>query len=201
MLPTFRLFLAFAIICALAITPSGQDEPRQGWKAAKYRKLYLEVPRGFQVTKGTGPGYIGQTPFELNYISAGDLSNGLFASSGYGSVPRPYGASRSDIKELEEQFLEKFFAPLDLPGIGRFVCDSSQADISKYKALEASVRETMAQSVASGKEYRIYFVLSFKASGSQIRISYVVAGCPEDKIEDNNRVMSAILASVNLSSE
>lgn len=190
--------LAALLIPFVSTAPAvAQSEVREGWKAARGPAgLYFETPREFETARGTGPGFIAQTPFTLNYLSARNVSRGMFVSAGTGIIPLSQDFDEDELAVLSEKSLESFFHPLSLPGIGVFTCDPRRAETSEYKALNAYVRETTARSQSTAREYRIYFAFTLKPAGfMRAKLIYLVAGGREEDIEDINRVMSTILAS------
>jgi hypothetical protein len=189
-----RLFAALALLLACAASASAQE-----WKTAKYSGLEFEVPRDFRTTSGTGPGHLASggsyQNFTLRYLTAANFDRYIFASSGYGTViisPNYEG----DMDDLASESLSSILSNLTIPGVGLMYIDLANAKVSKYKTMGIEVSETKAMSAATRREYRVYFALAFREAGrGRARMVYMITGCPEDDIEDNNQVMSTILSS------
>ena len=196
-------FVLAAVIFYTATIPSSlfaQNGPRKDWQSAEYRALYIEVPREFNVFTGTRLGSFRTPPFVINNISATNIREGLFVSAGYGYLPRPRYENEDELDKMAESRLE-FFEGLVLPGIGSFCFTCPRTNVGRYTSIEGvdgPVREITARSQATGRYYRMYFVLALKPEAHRVKLFYIITGCPEDEIEDKNWVMSTILASFRL---
>ncbi len=74
--------------------------------------------------------------------------------------------------------------------------DVANAEVAEYETMGIQVSETKALSVASRREYRVYFALAFRRVDSRrARMVYMITGCPEADIKENNQVLSTILSS------
>lgn len=187
--------------CALIVfsTTLGVAAQSSGWKTASGAGLKFDVPRDYQTTSGIAPGHLADRQslqnFELHYLSAANFQRYIFASAGYGYVQiSPY--FRGDMEDLASASLSNILSRLTIPGIGVMELDLPNAEVSEYKTMGIQVSETTATSVASGREYRVYFALAFRrAPGGRAKMVYMVTGCPEADIEGTNQVLSTILAS------
>lgn len=187
---------AFAFTLVIGVSASAQPK---GWKTASDVGLKFDVPREFRITSGTGPGVLSDgmssQSFELNYLTAANLSRYIFAAAGYGYVTiSPY--FQGDMDDLATLSLSKILSNLNVPGIGTMRIDVANAEVAEYKTMGIQVSETKALSEASGRKYRVYFALAFRrASNGRARMVYMLTGGPDADIEENNQVMSTILSS------
>jgi hypothetical protein len=189
-----------SILIASLLSTTTTGQVRDGWKAAKGPGgLYFEVPNEFETTRGTGPGFIANTSFTLQYVSARNTRQGMFVSANTGIIQLAQNFDQDTLDELAEQSLAQIIAPLSVPHIGVFTCNPDKFKTSEYKALDSYVRETDAISQATGREYRVYLTLSLKKEGfRKARLIILVAGGPSENIKDINRTLSTILASFKL---
>lgn len=189
------ILVALALSLAASLPTAAQ---RSGWKIARGAGLEFEVPRDFRTASGTGSGHLASAGsyqnFTLRYLSAANFDKYIFASAGYGYVvvsPDYPG----DMDDLASDSLSEILSNITIPEIGVMRLDLAGAEVAKYKTMGIQVSETTATSAATGREYRVYFALAFRrASGGRAKMVYMITGCPEDDIEDNNQVLSTILS-------
>jgi hypothetical protein len=196
MLRALKLFAALAALLACVSSASAQTK---GWKNATGAGLKFEVPNDFRTTSGLGPGYLSDgnstQAFQLHYLSAANFDRYIFASAGYGYVViSPY--YRGDMDDLATESLSSILSNINIPGIGTMRLDLDDAKVAEYETMGIQVSETKATSAATGREYRVYFALAFRRAGNgRAKMVYMLTGCPEDDIDDNNQVLSTILSS------
>jgi hypothetical protein len=187
-----------AILLIVAVGVDGYSQ-RRDWKTASSGNLKFEVPREFETTSGTMPGFLADRwsnqSFELRYLTAANYRRYIFAAAGYGLVfinPNYPG----DMDDLASESLSKILSNINIPGIGWMRIDVANAEVAQYETMGIQVSETKALSVASGREYRVYFALAFRRADSmRARMVYMITGCPEADIKENNQVLSTILSS------
>lgn len=196
MLKKSTFVYAVALTLALGVSAAAQPE---GWKTARGAGLRFDVPREFRTTSGTMPGVLSDgmwnQGFQLHYLTAANFDRYVFAAAGHGDVvinPNYPG----DLDDLAADSLSRILSNLDIPGIGLMWIDVPNAEVAKYETMGIQVSETKAMSAATRREYRVYFALAFRKAGfGRARMVYMLTGCPENKIEENNQVMSTILSS------
>lgn len=187
-----------AILLIVAVGINGYAQ-RRDWKTANSGNLKFEVPREFRTTSGTMPGFLSDgmsnQTFELRYLTAANYDRYIFAAAGYGHVfinPNYPG----DMDDLASESLSRILSNINIPGIGTMRIDVANAEVAQYETMGIQVSETKALSVASGREYRVYFALAFRRTGSgRAKMVYMITGCPEADIKENNQVLSTILSS------
>jgi hypothetical protein len=186
------LLVVLAYVCSANAQSSG-------WKVARGAGLKFEVPSDFTITSGTGPGHLGDAQslqmFELHYLTAANTQRFIFASAGYGYVQvSPY--FRGTMEDLAAASLSNILQRLTIPNVAVMELDLPNAEVSEYKTMGIQVSETKAVSLATHREYRVYFALAFREAGpGRAKMVYMVTGCPEAKIDETNQVLSTILAS------
>ena len=187
-----------AILLIVAVGINGYSQ-RRDWKTASGGNLKFEVPQEFETTSGIMPGFLADRwssqNFELRYLTAANYRRYIFAAAGSGLVfinPNYPG----DMNDLASESLSKILSNINIPGIGTMLIDVANAEVAEYETMGIQVSETKALSVASRREYRVYFALAFRRVDSRrARMVYMITGCPEADIKENNQVLSTILSS------
>lgn len=184
---TLRPLFALTAIFFCAASSLAQDG--LGWRHVRYGALQIEVPEEFNIHRRFRPlfWFEGREVY-LNFVTATNLSRGLFVWAGYHFSP-----CGMDYR-MAEEILETSNG-LNLPGIGIFDVTASQGS-GPHRAIRAPYREVTARSQLSGRDYRIYF--AFKPPDCNANLSFIIVGFPEGEIDNYDQVMSTIFASFRL---
>lgn len=195
----FRISTFVQVILLIVAIGINVYPQQKGWKTARSGSLKFEVPQEFRTASGTMPGFLSDgvtnQAFELRYLTAANFDRFIFAAAGYGHViinPNYPG----DMDDLASESLSRILSNINIPEIGQMRIDVANAEVAQYETMGIQVSETKALSVASGREYRVYFALAFRRAGyGRAKMIYMITGCPEADIKENNQVLSTILSS------
>jgi hypothetical protein len=183
--------------------PQPQPEPQpihsSIWKTAQYAGLQFDVPSDFGTWSGVTRGYLSDGSatqnFDLIYLLAASPYKSGFVSAGHGDVLISSDL-QGDMYDLAIRSVPQIFHALTIPGIGLVELNLSDAEIGKLKTMGMQVIETTAVARSIGRQYRVYFAVTFrKTAGRTAKMVYVITGFPVENITDTYRSVGRILLS------
>lgn len=195
------ILLVTALLGLLPSTSYSAAIQKKGYKRLEVNKVKFDAPDEMRVSKGTFPGHLdtphGPLSFWLNTLTAVHPRERFFANAGY-AEPTWTFADNDTLEEDSEEILGNILEHIDVAGIGRLTCDSNDSSVSKYESAGAPFREITCTLGRTGDDYRVYALLRLKHRrlNNALQVFYFVVGCPEEKINDFDLVMSTMIASL-----